>query len=814
MEEKTQKHSRKSVGVMARGVFRVFLSAQRKILAGVLVVTLTLINARAFIAFEAHIVNVTAEIAKIDAPLVTPLGGVHETAPTVSVMAEDNDATHIFYTLTPGTNPDVADDPYCGDSLGGAKGLVSPFTVAQDSVVKAVACNGDTVEAKSSIIAVEVYDILDPFGRVRGYKYFDADTSGSKTVGDYGLAGWQITLKHGTSTVAITSTDQSGFYEFSNIPVGVYDVVEESRDGWQAVSSPQISVTLEINKTVDVDFFNFSELLQCIATNVNFPHGLAVQVAGEGSEHNDDVVFGANVTVNGDVRSNDDIERIGAANNVVINGSATSTDQVDNGIAISKSMLEGASSVLLPDIAVADQQAKAQQGGTVNGSFVFPDNTIGLILGPTEIMGDLDFGKSNTAEIAGPLYIHGNFTIDNDTVITQAPVFEDTLTPIIVDGTISIDAGVTFVGAGVKGAFLLVSTHEAMSGDNAAIEIKGDSSDLGDAVLYASEGDVRVVTDRTVLAVFAAHGNDPDTSSNGAVRFGNGVTVNYRELPSTIGCVSQQIYETTSHILINEFIPNPTGDDTGSAGASLDGEWVELFNPTALDINVDGWVLYDSNNTHDLVISGANTDTGGTIVTAGGYLVVYREGDTNFALNNVGGDSVRLFSGPITSGGILVDSHEYTGVAPDDKSFARIPDGSSNWIDPAGTPGGKNTFFLKLANEATDPYTPSQKPELNIIKILPVILNEDEQTAVPQEAREQEELNTPEAKVEDMPLEIVPLTSEVLTGDGTPPVDSVLSPDSSTVVTEQVIQEEVQEEQAVRVPVVEVQDAEGGATHE
>ena len=40
--------------------------------------------------------------------------------------------------------------------------------------------------------------------------------------------------------------------------------------------------------------------------------------------------------------------------------------------------------------------------------------------------------------------------------------------------------------------------------------------------------------------------------------------------------------------------------------------------------------------------------------------------------------------------GNLIDSHIYTIDAPDDKSFARILDGSSNWVDPIPTPGEPN----------------------------------------------------------------------------------------------------------------------------
>jgi uncharacterized repeat protein (TIGR01451 family) len=148
-------------------------------------------------------------------------------------------------------------------------------------------------------------------------------------------------------------------------------------------------------------------------------------------------------------------------------------------------------------------------------------------------------------------------------------------------------------------------------------------------------------------------------------------------------------------IVINEFLPNPVGSDKAS---KPNGEWVELYNK-GNEIDVAGWMLYDENNYHELPITSGNTDTGSTIITSGGFLVVYRNGDSDFALDNTGGDTVRLYDGEINAGAYLIDSHIYTTDALEGKSFARIPDGSENWVDPIPTPGepnlldGEEVFF-------------------------------------------------------------------------------------------------------------------------
>lgn len=646
-----------------------------------------------FAAFEAHVVNVTADIVQIDPPVITPPGGQYSAPVNINISDSDPDATHIFYTLTAGTDAGSAPNPSCGGLLGGPKPR-GPIAITDDTVVKAIACDGGTASAHGSLITTEIYDLtLD--GKIQGHKYHDLDQSGTLTTGDIPLEGWRIDLKQGSTIVDTTVTDVNGYYIFNNVSPGTYTVLEESRDGWVHVTQNNPSVTIDGSETETVDFYNFDTGFACVPVDINFPANLAVQAAGSSTlSDNDDVAIASNVTVNGDVRSNDELEKVGGGSNRTVNGNVTVTNTVESGFTITGITTTGAATASLPDAQIATWILRAQDGGTVNGSFVFPNNTVGLSLGPTEILGNLTFGSSNGATIKGPIYVHGDLSIGSNTTITQDPAFGNQFTTIIVDGVIEINSNITFNGAGTTGTFLLVSTHAAVSGNDAAILTNSNNSDLGDVVLYTSNGDIHINSNRTLLAAFAAHGTGADSNGNAAIRFDSNVTVNYRTLPNKVSCGPRQPFETSSHVLINEFLPNPNGSDTGAAGLPHDGEWVELFNPTASTVDVAGHILYDNNNTHALPITTANTSTGGTTIPSPGYLVVYRDGDTDFELNNSGGDSVRLFTAAIGSGGVLVDSHTYTRDAPDNKSFARIPDGASNWIDPEPTPGEPNDFFL------------------------------------------------------------------------------------------------------------------------
>ena len=145
---------------------------------------------------------------------------------------------------------------------------------------------------------------------------------------------------------------------------------------------------------------------------------------------------------------------------------------------------------------------------------------------------------------------------------------------------------------------------------------------------------------------------------------------------------------TLPNIVINEFLPNPIGNDKT---LMPNGEWIELYNNTGEDVDVAGWWLYDAVDSHELAITVSNTNTGNTIIPNEGFLVVYRNGDSDFSLNNTVGDTVRLYDGAIGVGN-LIDFYTYTGDAPEGKSFARVPDGSNNWVDPIPTPGEPNTL--------------------------------------------------------------------------------------------------------------------------
>lgn len=160
-----------------------------------------------------------------------------------------------------------------------------------------------------------------------------------------------------------------------------------------------------------------------------------------------------------------------------------------------------------------------------------------------------------------------------------------------------------------------------------------------------------------------------------------------------------------SPIVMNEFVPNPVGDD----GADQpEGEWIELYNILDTPIDVVDW--YFMNQSGDVVTISADRTIGSTTLVPGkGTLVVYLE--SSFLDNDE--DTLSLYA-PAGLSETLTDdvredsvSYENVSVLPEGKSFARFPDGEGIWLDPEATPGAENVMtdaekksFRRLAFEA------------------------------------------------------------------------------------------------------------------
>ena len=124
---------------------------------------------------------------------------------------------------------------------------------------------------------------------------------------------------------------------------------------------------------------------------------------------------------------------------------------------------------------------------------------------------------------------------------------------------------------------------------------------------------------------------------------------------------------------ISETMPNPEGADDASQPG---GEWVELYNNGQESLNLTGYIIKDNHDGHRLPLEG--------ILFSQSYLVIYRDGDRDFSLNN-DEDSVRLFSPE----GELGDEMRYTSSS-EGMSWSKV---NGEWQLTNPTPGRENAVL-------------------------------------------------------------------------------------------------------------------------
>ncbi len=139
------------------------------------------------------------------------------------------------------------------------------------------------------------------------------------------------------------------------------------------------------------------------------------------------------------------------------------------------------------------------------------------------------------------------------------------------------------------------------------------------------------------------------------------------------GKIIEQII-TSAKIVLNEILPNPNGSDS-------EDEFIELKNISKETINLKDWQLSDAGTRKYKITQGS--------ISAGGY-IVFKRTMTGIALNNTGGDEVKLYA----PNGSLVDSVKYSGSADNDTSYARLDEGGWKWTTKL-TAGKENIIVGK-----------------------------------------------------------------------------------------------------------------------
>lgn len=146
------------------------------------------------------------------------------------------------------------------------------------------------------------------------------------------------------------------------------------------------------------------------------------------------------------------------------------------------------------------------------------------------------------------------------------------------------------------------------------------------------------------------------------------------------------IFNVSFHDLtlaISEVMPNPWENDDWPAP---DGEWIELFNYGEREIYAGGLKITDTDGENELFIAESSI-AGDIFVLPGEYLVVYRDGDSDFSLNNNGYEEVHLVQEGEESD-ILIDFMSYTGTT-EGMSWSNV---EGEWYLTSPTPMEDNEY--------------------------------------------------------------------------------------------------------------------------
>jgi predicted ribosomally synthesized peptide with SipW-like signal peptide len=163
--------------------------------------------------------------------------------------------------------------------------------------------------------------------------------------------------------------------------------------------------------------------------------------------------------------------------------------------------------------------------------------------------------------------------------------------------------------------------------------------------------------------------NLPDSSFG----FSNSEEIYSTLIDSTF--VEEELLIDNSNIVINEFLPI-AGDYP---------EFIEFYNKGDVQLDMAGWVIENKDTTiiinSDILYGGTTS----TIIEPEKWLVIDLSKVGENILDNTS-DIITLYDDKDNE----IDVASYVEANMVDKSYARIPDGSPNWVDPIPTPGAPN----------------------------------------------------------------------------------------------------------------------------
>ncbi len=190
------------------------------------------------------------------------------------------------------------------------------------------------------------------------------------------------------------------------------------------------------------------------------------------------------------------------------------------------------------------------------------------------------------------------------------------------------------------------------------------------------EGSSALVPQKNKSIERKLHGYDTDNNSADFV---------IRETPTPTNSSPQQVQE--ADIVLNEFLPI----------AGNYSEFIEFYNKGSGSANMENWTIETNNHNitinESILLAGFENTTIGAEGSDSEWLVI--------DLSKVGGnllrenDTITLYDNESRE----IDKVSYTNATMQDKSYARMPDGEPNWVDPLPTPGKPNKLENQIIGE-------------------------------------------------------------------------------------------------------------------
>lgn len=267
----------------------------------------------------------------------------------------------------------------------------------------------------------------------------------------------------------------------------------------------------------------------------------------------------------------------------------------------------------------------------------------------------------------------------------------------------------TIAGTVLNNFFVVMKPKGSLNNAGDHIVLKTQNEQIINEVSYGNWTDGNLADNAPAASdpMSVARTIDGFSTGNAAIDFAPTLTPT-KGLPNIITTAGSAAVSGPATLRLSELLPNPVGTDIN--------EFIEVTNIGASEVNVVGWRISDASGA-DYTIQ--DDDLQNPLILPGAYLVLPRT-LTGIALNNTGGETVRLFPPNSSS---PVHEISYTGSAPESASWASANDqwkwtttttaGTANVITAANRPpiisinlptnGFTNDKLLFSAEDSTDP---------------------------------------------------------------------------------------------------------------